>query len=245
MSTLAVLNAYVYSGARDFTGDINEWRLACEAEAKECSNFRSNGWREYKLGRRTSAFEMSGHYQSDTADAVDPHIFDNLGVTNQVITTGDVETEGQPAYMHRGMQVTADFFGAHGEIAPFRVTGSGTDGPTGVVRGQLAVAKQTISTTGAKGTALNLGLVGSGQYLYATLHLVGTAGSSITAIVESDEDNTFSSATTRISFGAQTAVGGYWGTRVAGAIADDDWFRVNVSAVSGSWSVAAAIGIGS
>lgn len=244
MGTLAITNAYAFVGGHDFTGDMNTWRLGGEADAEECTNMRSGGWREYKLGLKKSMLELGGHWQSEAADAVDPETFDNMGVANRVITTGQLETEGEPAFIHRGMQADYTVGGDLGRISPFRVTANGTDGPTGVVRGGLAVKKTTITTTGAKGTALNLGLIGAGRHLYATLHLLGTAGTSITAQVESDEDNTWSSATSRIAFGAQTVANGYWGARVAGAIANDDWFRLNVTAITGTWVIACAIGIG-
>jgi len=244
LTTLAITNAYAYLGAHDFTGDMNTWKLGGEAETPECTNMRSGGWREYKIALKKSTFELGGHWQSDTADAVDPETFNNIGVQNRVITTGTLETEGQPAFFHRGMQADYTVGGALGVVAPFRVTANGTDGPTGVVRGALAVKKTTVTTTGAKGTALNLGLIGAGTYLYATLHLFGTAGTSITAVIESDDGSGFSSATTRIAFGAQTTANGFWGTRLAGAIADDTWFRLNVTAITGTWSIGCAIGIG-
>lgn len=245
MTTLAIKDSFAYVGAHDFSADMNMWRLGGEGEPQECTNMRSGGWREYKLGLKKSMLELGGHWQSAAADAVDPEAFNNLGVSSRVITTGPTETEGEVAYIHRGMQPDYSVGGNLGNIAPFRLTAVGTDGPTGIVRGGLAVKMTTVTTTGAKGTALNLGLVGAGQYLYATLHLLGTAGTSITCQVESDEDNTWASATQRITFGgAQTTVNGYWGTRVAGAIANDDWFRLNVTAITGTWVIACAIGIG-
>lgn len=244
MATLALTNAFAYLDAHDFTGDTDSWSLSGEATTPECTNHRSGGWREYKIGVKSSRFEMSGHYQTASSDSVDSELFPNIGAGGRVVTTGPVETEGGVACIHRAMAPTYEWLGSHGEITPFKMTAVGADGPTGVARGQLAVAKTTVTSTGAKGTALNLGLVGAGQYLYATLHLLGTAGTSITAVVESDEDNNWSSATTRITFGPLTAVGGNWGTRVAGAIADDDWFRLRVTAITGTWSIACAIAIG-
>ena len=184
MGTLAIKESYAYVGGHDFSGDINTWRIGGEADTPECTNMRSLGWREYKLAVKKSMFEMGGHWQSNTADAVDPETFNNLGTANRVFTAGMAETEGTPAFFHRGMQADYTVGGDLGSIAPFRVTANGTDGPTGVVRGQLAVKMTTVTTTGAKGTALNLGLIGAGQYLYATLHLLGTAGTSITCQVE-------------------------------------------------------------
>lgn len=242
MAVLALTDAYIYIDSHDFTGDSNEVRLACEGEQLDKTTFASGGWREFVLGLKTSTLTAGGHWQSASEDAVDPEIFPNLG-TGKVVTLGDVQTEGQMAAMVKSMPVNYQpFRGSVGEIAGYGLQGACSDG-VGVIHGQLAVEKTTITTTGAKGTALNLGLIGAGQYLYSTLHLFGTAGSSITAVVESDVDDTWGSATTRITFGPLTAVGGTWGTRVAGAIADDDWFRLNVTAISGTWTIACAIGI--
>jgi hypothetical protein len=243
VATLALLNAYIYGGGHDFTGDSNEVRMTATGQQRDVTTFRSNGWSESIIGLREPQMTAKGFWQSGDADAVDPELWGNLGVGGNVFTVGDAETEGVSAYFYRAFHGDYHpFTGALGDVAGFDLNASGSDG-VGIVGGQLALKKTTVTTTGAKGTALNLGLIGSGQYLYATLHLLGTAGSSITALVESDEDNTFGSATTRIAFGAQTTAGGFWGTRLAGPIADDDWFRLRVSAISGSWSVACAIGI--
>lgn len=245
MGTLVVTNAYSYVGPKDFTGDIKSWHVGGEGEPLERTNMRSGAWKEFKLGLKKSTFDMEGFWESGTTDTVDSEIFPALTTTGRVVTTGPDEVEGGPAWIHRGMLPHYELLGGVGEMAPFKVNGCGTDGPTGLVRGALTLKKTTVTTTGAKGTALNLGLVAAGQYLYATLHLFGTAGTSITCQVESDDANTFLSATQRITFGgAQTATAGLWGTRVAGAIASDTWFRLNVTAITGTWSVACAIGIG-
>ena len=111
----------------------------------------------------------------------------------------------------------------------------------GAVGGVLSVAKQTVSTTGAKGTAVEIGAISAAQFLYATLH-VFSAGTTITVIIESDDNGSFTSATTRATLGPVTARGGTWLTRVAGPVTDTFW-RMNVSAVTGSFVVAGAIGI--
>lgn len=242
MGVIALTDAFLYIDGHDFTGDSNEIRLACEGQQLDKTTFASAGSREYLMGLKTSTLDAAGHWQSAAADAVDPEIFPNLG-TSKVVTLGDIQTEGQMAAMVKSMPVNYQpFRGKVGDIAGYGLTGACSDG-IGVIHGTLAVEKTTVTSTGAKGTALNLGLIGAGQYLYATLHLLGTAGTSITAVVESDEDNTWSSATTRITFGPLTAGGGTWGTRVAGAVADDDWFRLRVTAITGTWSIACAIAI--
>ena len=241
MAPTALTNSFAYVDSHDFSGDSNRFMLTCSAAQNQKTTFRSGGWHEFNNGLKTSQLELGGYVQFGT-DTVDEYAFNALGVTGRVTTAGAIETEGSPCGMLQAMQHQYQFLGPVGENAPFSLQGGCSDG-VGVVRGFLALEQATVSTTGAKGTALNLGVIGAGQYLYATFHLLGTAGSSITAVVESDEDDTFGSATTRITFGPYTTLGGRWGTRVAGAIADDDWFRLRVTAVTGSWTVACAIGI--
>jgi hypothetical protein len=84
--------------------------------------------------------------------------------------------------------------------------------------------------------------VGATQFLYGALHLFGSAATTITVVLESDDNVNFTSATTRITFGPLTAVGGTWGARVSGAIADD-YYRFRVTAITGTWSAAAVFGI--
>lgn len=241
MATFALTDAFVYVGGHDFTGDSNQLSLSCEGEQLDKTTFGSAGWREHALGLKTSALNVSGFWQSATADAVDPEIFPNLGVAGRVTTISDIQTEGQPAYMLQAMKHQYQLLGQIGELAPFSVQGGCSDG-VGVVRGQLAKEKGSVSGTGAIGTALNLGAVGASQFVYATLHLFGTAGTTITVVVESDDASNFPSATTRITFGPLTASGGTWGTRVAGSITDT-WWRARVTAITGTWTVGCAIGI--
>jgi len=131
--------------------------------------------------------------------------------------------------------------GAHGEAAPFSLTAAGTDG-YGVVRGKLAKVKGDVSATGATGSVVELGEVAADDYLYATFHVL-SAGTTITVQVQSAAVVGFGSPTTRATLGPITVTGGTWAVRVAGPITDE-FFRFNVSAVTGTFSVAGAIGIG-
>jgi hypothetical protein len=91
------------------------------------------------------------------------------------------------------------------------------------------------------GTGYQLGAVAATQYLYGALHIF-TAGTTITVVLESDDNAGFSSATTRATLGPLTTTGGTWATRVAGAITDD-YYRFRVTAITGTFSVAGSAGI--
>lgn len=241
MTTLALLNVFSYVDGHDFTGDTNQARLTMEAAAKDATTFRSNGWREHRGGLKTSSFELGGLWQSDDEDAVDPEVFNSLGSRNRVHTFGAKETEGQPAYMWRAGQFSYSLLGQLGEMAPFSVSARGTDG-VGVVRGKLAAAMGDVSATGALGSGVELGAGSSGEYLYATLHAFD-AGTSLDVEVQSDVDNTFSAPTTVATFSTISARGGTWLARVDASAFTDTWYRLNVTAITGTFSVAGAIGI--
>lgn len=241
MAPVALTNAFIYIDSHDFTGDSNELSLNCEGNANDRTNFRSGGWREYNMGVKTSALQVAGFWQSGS-DTVDDWSWTNLGLAGRVTTLADVETEGLPAYMLQAMDHSYQpVQGSHGDNAGFTLQGGCSDG-IGVIRGQLAKEWGTVSATGATGTALNLGAVGASQFLYATFHVFGTPGTTITGVVESDDADTFGSATTRITFGPYTTAGGRWGTRVAGSITDT-WYRLRITAITGTFTIACAIGI--
>lgn len=243
MGELAVLNAFAYLGSHDFTGDIDKWSMDGTAEALKKTTFRNSGANEYKVGLKTTALRMAGFTNFGT-DSPDAELFSVYGGrTSAVVTIGNDETEGQPCCMSQQIvpQFTPGGGGQVGQMSKFSMSGQGTD-VAGGVRGRLLKEQGAVSATGAIGTGVQIGAVSATQYVYSTLHLMGTAATTITVVLESDDNSGFSSATTRITFGPLTAIGGNWATPVLGAITDD-WWRFRVTSVTGTWTVAGAAGI--
>lgn len=236
MSTV-LTDAFVHVAGYDFTGDSNMLKLDASVDAKDSTTFGSGGWKEIEGSIRNVEMQMAGY--QDAAGAVDAEAFAALG-TQVAYTAGLVETAGQAAYMFEGAKFNYELFGAVGELAPFSL-GCYHKGSYGLVRGKLMKARGNVSATGALGSALELGAVAADQRLYATFH-VFTAATTITAVLESDEDNTFASATTRATVGPLIATGGTWVTPISGAITDT-WFRWRVTAVTGTFNVSAAAAI--
>lgn len=242
MAALALTDAFVYVAGHDFTGDSNQLALNMDAAALPVTTFRSGGWDEVVGGLKTQTLDLSGYWQSAVSDSVDSESFSDLATANRVHTIGPTETEGDVAYLFRAGKFHYEPFGGTiGDVAGFTLNSSGTDG-YGVVRGQLAKAKGTVSATGALGTGLQLGAVGASEHLYASFH-VFSAGTTITVVVESDDNSGFTTATTQATIGPITATGGTWAARVAGAITDT-YYRLRVTAITGTFSVAGAIAIG-
>ncbi len=242
MSATVLTNSFAYVAGYDFTGDSNKLDIAAQAVKVDKTTFRSAGWEESVKGIRGMNMELNGYtgFAATEADAQLFSAFSSASVS-QVATMGPVETEGELAWLSACGVYDYTAYGELGQLSPMKLTGVGRDA-YGLVRGVLLKKQGAVSATGAIGTGVQVGAVSASQFLYSTFHLLGTAATTITAVVESAAASNFAGATTRITFGPLTAVGGSWATRVAGAITDT-WWRVRVTAVTGTWTVAAANGI--
>lgn len=241
MATFALTDATTWFHGFDMTTDLNEISISAEVEDQETTTFGSGGYRSRIGGLKSVSADLSGLWQSDTT-AIDPTVFTNLATADRVVTMANDDAEASTAYMFRAGLFSYDLFGSIGEVTPFSLSAMGTDGQ-GLIRGQVAKAKGNVSSTGAIGSVVNLGAVSASQYLYAAFH-VFSAGTTITVDIESDDAANFPSATSRITLGPLTTTGGTWATRLAGAITDTH-YRFNITAITGTFSVAGAIGIGS
>ncbi|MET7949219.1 hypothetical protein [Micromonospora sp. NPDC005324] len=241
MGSFALTDATVLVAGYDFTTNLNQASLTVDTEQLDATTFGSGGWRSRAGGLKSVAASMAGFWESAAVNAPDPQAFPDLGVPDRVVTMSPTPTEGSIAYFGQLGKFGYNLFGQMGELTPFSLTMSGTNA-VGLIRGQVAKAKGNVSATGATGSIVQLGAVPTGQYLYAALHAL-SAGTTLTVQVQSAATGAFSSPTMRGTFAAATAQGGLWLTRVAGPITDA-YYRLNVSAVTGTFQIAGAIGIG-
>lgn len=242
MASLSLTDATTWIGGYDFTSNLNEISLNTSIDDLDSTTFGGGGYRARKGGLRTVEANMAGFWESATLDAPDPQVFTNIGTADRVVTMAYDDAETSTAYLFQAGKFSYDMFGEVGALTPFNVSMMGTN-PVGLIRGQVSKAKANVSATGVTGTGVNLGNVSASQYLYATFH-VFSAGTTITVTVQSDDNAGFTTPTTRITFGPITTAGGTWGVRLAGALAETH-YRFNVTAITGTFSVAGAIGIGS
>lgn len=242
MAPIALVNAFAYVHAHDFTADENALTFTGDAAENDATTFRSAGWKTFGPGGlKNGALAMGGLWQSGSGDFVDPILWNDLAVPDRVMTFGPAETEGGVAYLWQGAHYQYQLGGEIGALLPFTLEARNSN-RDGVVRGQLAKAMASVSATGVLGSIVNLGVVGAAQYLYATLHVLGTPGTTVTVQLQSDDSAGFGSPTTRATLGPLTSAGGTWMTRIAGAITDTH-YRFNVSAITGTFVLAGAIGV--
>jgi hypothetical protein len=246
MGTLAANNITTWFSGYDMTADLNSTSLALSYDALEDTAYGDQA-RSRIAGLEDCQLQEAGWWQGGTAGAaIDPVAFTALGGASQVISNTPDGTDSSVAYFYRAKSFNYQpFSNKVGEVVAFTLTAQSARG-TGLasvaaVRGRVMKSKAAVSATGATGTPFQLGAVASGQFLYAAFHEFAV-GTTITAVLESNVDNTFGAATTRITFGPITTVGGVWGTRVAGPITDT-WYRLRVTAVTGTHTIACVAGI--
>lgn len=253
MAVQALIDAYAYVGGYDFTTDTNQATLGVSVAELDSTTFGSDGWREVTGGLSSVTFDMAGFWQSAADQAVDPQAFPALGTVDQVFTVGEDSTAGTSplsglgpprAFMFQAGKFSYQLLGEVGQLAPFNLSSAGTDG-VGVKNGVLVAPKGDVSATGQLGGTFDtLGFgVGASQSIWCTFH-VFTAGTTITVDVESDDNTGFTTPTTQATIGPLTTTGGTWMTPVAGPLTDR-YYRLNVSAVTGTFTVAAALAVAS
>jgi hypothetical protein len=245
VSAFSLINTACYVHGYDFTTDSNALTLKLAIDDQETTTFQSGGYRTRIAGLRDVEGELQGNWQSDVATVVtgapDVQAFPDLGIMDRVVTVSPAGNEAETAYIYQAGKFSYELLGGVGEVAPFTLSMKGSNGQ-GLVRGQLAKARGSVSATGALGSPINLGAPVLGQYVYAAFH-VFTAGTTITVQVQSDTASNFPSATTVATIGPLTTQGGTWMTRVAGPFVGETWWRLNVSAITGTFNVAGTIAV--
>jgi len=239
MGVFAFTNVFAHIAGYDFTTDSNSATLTTEADSLEATPY-GLGWKQFVGGLKSSAYNMAGFWQSAASQAVDPEAFAGLGVADRVLTFGPSQVEGDPAYMLRALETSYGLGGEVGQVAPFSLAASGSNG-TGTVRGKLTKARGNVSGTGAIGTGVQLSAPSASQGVYCAVHIF-TAGTTITLQLQSDDNGGFSTPTTIATIGPLTTSGGTWMTKIPGPLTDT-FYRLNVSAVTGTFNMAAAIGV--
>lgn len=240
MTAYVLTDCRAYLAGLDITGYANELSLKQEADDHDVTTFGSGGWRSRIAGLKNIEASMKGFWESP----LDTSGFTNLGVADQVATFSATGVEAGPAWFFQAANFNWERFGSVGDVDPFMLDLQSSN-TVGMVAGQLAKAKGLVNATGVLGTALTdlstNDQVSASQYLYASFHIF-TAGTTITVVLESDDSAGFPSATTRATIGPLTTAGGTWATRVAGPITDTH-YRFRISAITGTFVVAGAIGI--
>lgn len=246
MTKQVLLDARLFVGGVDLSGHGNKIEIDEEAEVKEVTDWRSGGAEEVLAGITKVDISAEGQWEAGDPTYVDDATWAqrrSIEPWSAGASGASDLAPGNLMWFTRALRTKSTIWGALGEVAGWNATARGS---RPLVRGQSAHASGVPRTATGNGTALELGAVGATQFMYANLHVLGVSGTStptITVNVQSDDNSGFSSATTRGSFAAKTAVGGEQ-IRIAGPFTDT-WWRVNwtITGTTPSFLFLATLGI--
>jgi hypothetical protein len=235
MAPFSLTAPYIHVHDVDMTGYLTKITLHPTVAELDVTTFGST-YRSRIGGLKSVEYAAEGFWDS----VPDLSIFSNFGTADLVATISPEGAEQKVAYIFQLGRFDYSVLGNIGDAAPFSVTGKNTNSQ-GLIRGQLAKARGNVSATGQLGSVLTITGPSATQYVYAAFH-VFIAGTTITVQVQSAPASNFAAPTTRGTIGPITVAGGAWLARVIGPFTDGFW-RLNVSAVTGAFNVAGAIGI--
>lgn len=218
MSHQTIVNAKLYAGGYDLSGDTSRLALVYSADTPEDTTLGMSG-KSRKGGLKNIALQHEGFWNGGTGN-VDDALFSQVGLTDVPTTVAPLTgAEGELAYTFLTTKGSYSPGASVGDVLPFSVS---ADGSGLLIRGTL-IHNATKTTTGT-GTAFQLGQVSAVQKLYASLHVLAVSGGSPTldVLVQSDTVG-FPSPLTKVTFSQAVAIGSQWSVPLAGAITDDYW----------------------
>jgi hypothetical protein len=214
----------LFTGGCDLTTANNKIEFTAEVDEKDVTTFGSAGWNTVIGGIKKGKVAASGFWSAGSSDQVDDNLWPGMGGRGAWSWCPDTADVADIAYLTYGLQANYKILDGVGEVAPWSADMSSA---WPISRGVVLHPPGTARTATGSGTAVEHVAVTSGQYVYGNLHVLSVSGTStptITVTVQSDDNSGFTSATTRATFTAATAVGGE-SIRAAGAITDT-WWRV-------------------
>lgn len=240
MGSFALLNPTLWINAADFSGYARKAVLHPTVAELDVTTFATGG-RARLGGLRTVDFSVDGFM--DTTAAPDVELWADFAQKDTPVTVSSEGIEAKTAWMFQAGVFGYDQFDAEGLAAPFVVSGKNTN-KQGLVRGQMAKAKGSVNATGQLGSILTMTGPLTGQFVYVVVHSFAPVGTTVTVQVQSSTVIGFGAPTVQGTFTAITTLGGFWIARIPGPLTDGFW-RLNVSAITGTFILAGAIGVGS
>lgn len=227
MDKFVLKNRRLFLGGREVSGDLNT--LAVDGALPEVTyqTFEDLAVNA-ESGIEDLALDLGVVGREDFAD--DGHVQALRGVETQFSVALSDGLVGSLAHSAIGIGLSFERRGNIGELrsGTFRLRGRGVP----LLRG-LLLEDGTERTATGTGTGVNLGAVTAAQSLHGVLHLIALDGTSVDMEVESDEDDTFATAVTRLTFDQLTAIGSQH--QVAAGPITDGWFRSNFTLVGTSF----------
>ena len=239
MGKLVLSDVAFWYGTHAIKSDINEVQLAMSADEVDFSNMGSSGWKEFQAGLVRGGVSFAGFFEAAQPDA---YLSGQHTLGDVPVTVGpEGGADGGRVFITKPLMLTYNRSGNVGEA--FKISVAGPANEPIVSATCLGNGTYTSTTTG---TGRQIGAVGASEKAYAALHcLSASAGDTCDVTIESDDNASFTSPTTRFTFTQISGgtISSEWKS-LAGAITDDYWRAVVTIAGDGSESFELIISLG-
>lgn len=234
MSKAVLLDCRLFVGGVDLSGSSNKLEFTDQAEEKEVTNWKSGKAKEFLAGLSYPQLAAEGFWEAGDDSLPDDAFWAARRQIEPWSASADSTVDlasGSDMYLTRALRGSYKFLGAVGDTAPWAISAVGS---WPMAKGACMHAAGVPRTATGNGTGYQLGAVPSTKSMYVNLHVlsVADAAATLTVTVESDDNSGFSSATTRGTFSAASAIGGQ-SLRIAGPVTDDYW-RIVYTIAGGS-----------
>jgi hypothetical protein len=224
MGSQVISGRPIWLGAYEFTNQLNVASIDHGADDLDGTTL-ADDTRVHQAGLKSTGFAIEGFFSAAAGDdSIDKQLFDSMGLDGvPVAISAQAGEAGQIAFFLPTVEGEYQPGGAVGELHKFSAGGMAQGE---LVRGTIHINSESETTTDDT-AGIQMGAVdknSAGQKLYAALFVTGVSGTSPTldVIVESDDNGSFSSATTRITFAQRTDIGAQL-LELDSDITDDYW----------------------
>lgn len=223
-------DCFLAAGGYDIAGESNAFGYDPQQADVNVTNCKSSGNSEFELGLVEHAFSLEGFAQA----AAEPHkTLREAGVFPVVASEANPSAPlvGDLAVVLEVIRASFTDEKKVGDVVKLAASGKGTGG-----WGQILAHRSGVTSSGDGGTGLNFGALTALQTLLLVLQVHEGDSGNLTVTVESDDADTFASATTIHSFTAVAAasVPAFQIARVAGPITDA-YLRDTYNPSAGTW----------
>lgn len=237
MAKVILTNCRILVGSQELTSEANVVNLETKREIHDTTTFGSQGWKNKTPGLPDTEGTVEG-FLPTTDWNLDAHLFAQVSVQEIPVSFSEDKDEADDVYFLTAAVTYSPNTGA--AVGEPHKWSAGVAGKGPLTKG-LIIKTGAVTTGSGGGTAFNLGAVTTGKKLYAIVHCIAAAGTSVALKIQSDDAMGMASPVDRITFTTLTAVGSQLAT--ADAPITDTWYRVYWTVVGGSFTIFVGLGI--
>ena len=228
MGKQVMLDARIFAGAYDISGNTNKITVASEIAEKDVTNFASGGAKEVIGGLESWKLTGEGQWEAGAPGKVDNAMWAGRGQVAAWTVCPNTATVGDLAWLSKAVESAYTLGATVGDVASWSANAAGS---YPLVRGVILHPPGTARTDDGSGTALQLGALAEGERLHACLHVLSASGAAPTldVTIESDTEEAFGDTPeTRLSFTQATGLTDELVATAAAGVGGhaDDWYRV-------------------